>query len=78
MAYVIFMATDNAFEVVNQLGIYVFGFIAMSEKARQLELLEAEQARDNHAELQPEDGLSFHANGSGDTKVRRYKILSGR
>jgi O-antigen ligase len=78
IAYVIFMATDNAFEVVNQLGIYVFGFIAMSEKARQLELLEVDQSRDNHSDLQPENGLLSHTNGSGDTKVRRYKILSGR
>lgn len=78
IAYVIFMATDNAFETVNQLGIYVFGFIAMSEKARQLELLEVVQARGNHSDLQPENGLLSHTNRSGVTTVRRYKIVSGK
>lgn len=37
VAYLIFMATDNAFDYVNGFGIYVFGLIAMSEKARELE-----------------------------------------
>jgi len=36
VGYLIFMATDNAFDYVNGLGIYVFGLIAMSEKAREL------------------------------------------
>lgn len=38
VAYMIFMATDNAFDYVNQFGIYVFGMVAMAEKARELEL----------------------------------------
>lgn len=37
VGYLIFMATDNAFDYVNGVGIYVFGLIAMSEKARELE-----------------------------------------
>jgi hypothetical protein len=37
VAYLIFMATDNAFDYVNAFGIYVFGLIGMSEKARELE-----------------------------------------
>jgi hypothetical protein len=38
VAYVIFMATDNAFDYVTQLGIYVFSMVAMGEKSRELEL----------------------------------------
>jgi len=38
VAYVIFMATDNAFDYVNQFGIYVFSMVAMGEKSRELEL----------------------------------------
>jgi O-antigen ligase len=41
VAYLIFMATDNAFDYVNGFGIYVFGLIAMSEKARELDAAEA-------------------------------------
>ncbi len=37
VVYVIFMATDNAIDYVTSSGIYVFGLIAMSEKARDLE-----------------------------------------
>ena len=37
-AYVIFMATDNAFDYVNGFGIYVFSMVAMGEKSRELEL----------------------------------------
>lgn len=38
IAYAVFMGTDNAFDYVNLFGIYVFGLIAMSEKARELEV----------------------------------------
>jgi len=41
-AYLIFMATDNAFDYVNAFGIYVFGLIGMSEKARELDVQHAE------------------------------------
>lgn len=37
VGYLIFMATDNAFDYVNGVGIYVFSLIAMSEKAREIE-----------------------------------------
>lgn len=37
VAYLIFMATDNAFDYVSGFGIYVFALVAMSEKARELE-----------------------------------------
>lgn len=36
--YVVFMATDNAIDYVTSCGIFVFTMIAMSEKARDLEL----------------------------------------
>jgi len=38
VAYVIFMATDNAFDYVSGFGIYVFTMVAMGEKSRELEL----------------------------------------
>ena len=41
VAYVIFLATDNGLDYVNQFGIYVFALIALSEKARELEQYEA-------------------------------------
>jgi O-antigen ligase len=34
VAYLIYCATDNAFDYVSQFGIYVFGLVAMAEKAR--------------------------------------------
>lgn len=44
VAYLIFIATDNGFDYVNGFGMYVFGLIAMSEKAMELELAGARQA----------------------------------
>ena len=41
VTYLIFLATDNGFDYVNQFGIYVFALIAMSEKARELRLSSA-------------------------------------
>jgi hypothetical protein len=41
VAYLIFIATDNGFDYVNGFGIYVFALVAMSEKARELELAAA-------------------------------------
>jgi hypothetical protein len=54
ISYLIFMATDNAFDYVNAFGIYVFGLIGMSVKARELEAARAEAAAafrgsDSHA-----------------------------
>lgn len=45
-AYLVVMATDNAFDYVNLFGIYVFSFVAMSEKAKELQ-----QARETMAEI---------------------------
>ena len=44
VAYMIFIATDNGFDYVNGFSMYVFGLIAMSEKARELEIAEARRA----------------------------------
>lgn len=35
-AYMIFIATDNGFDYVTQFGLYVFAFVAMAEKAKEL------------------------------------------
>lgn len=36
VAYLIFIATDNGFDYVNQFGIYVFALVGLSEKAREM------------------------------------------
>lgn len=38
VAYLVYMATDNAFDYVSGFGIYVFTMVAMAEKSRELEL----------------------------------------
>jgi len=38
VVYLVFMATDNAFDYANQFGIYVFVLVAMSEKLRELDI----------------------------------------
>lgn len=40
-AYLVYMATGNPFDYVNAFGIYIFSLIGMSEKARELDLIEA-------------------------------------
>jgi O-antigen ligase len=42
IVYLTFMATDNAFDYFNGVGMYVFALVGMSEKARELELAEIE------------------------------------
>jgi hypothetical protein len=37
LAYLVFLATDNGFDYVSQFAVYVFGLIAMSEKAKELQ-----------------------------------------
>ena len=39
VVYLVFMATDNAIDYVTSSGIFVFALIAMSEKARELEVV---------------------------------------
>jgi O-antigen ligase len=48
-AYLIFMATDNAFDYVNGFGAFVFILIGMSEKARELELLKPKEKTEESA-----------------------------
>lgn len=38
VVYFLFMATDNAIDYVTSCGVFVFGIVGMSEKARELEL----------------------------------------
>jgi O-antigen ligase len=69
VAYLVFMATDNAFDYVNGFGLYVFCLVGMSEKARELEALDAE--------LVP---VAVEAEGSdplpaGGTPARRFPLL---
>jgi hypothetical protein len=45
VAYLVFLATDNGFDYVNQFGIFVFAYIGMSEKARELLVTEPLQGQ---------------------------------
>jgi O-antigen ligase len=69
VVYVIFMATDNAIDYVTSSGIFVFCLIAMSEKARDLEL-----AQEGLEQLQP---VSVNSEPVGAVSHRRYPILPG-
>jgi O-antigen ligase len=42
IVYLTFMATDNAFDYFNGVGLYVFALVGMSEKARELEMAGSE------------------------------------
>lgn len=71
VAYLIFLATDNGFDYVNQFGIYVFGYIAMSAKAKELLAL----AEQNKIAV-PEEPPSTNELGQfSDLNVPRYPIL---
>ena len=68
VVYLIFMATDNAIDYVTNAGLYVFSFIAMSERARDLEVATEESPS-------PEtDHSSVEA--LPDIPHRRYPILA--
>lgn len=69
VVYVIFMATDNAIDYVTSSGIFVFCLIAMSEKARDLEL-----AQEGLEQLQP---VSVNSEPVDAVSHRRYPILAG-
>lgn len=66
-AYLIFMATDNAFDYVNGFGMYVFGLIAMSEKARELETGTSKSSA----------GVISEKPSVTSTAPRRYAIIGG-
>jgi O-antigen ligase len=46
VTYLVYCSTDNAFDYVNQFGIYVFGLIAVAEKSHQLVSTAAGEARE--------------------------------
>lgn len=69
VVYLIFMATDNAIDYVTSSGIFVFCLIAMTEKARDLEL-----AQEGRERVQP---VSVNTEPIGAVPHRRYPILAG-
>jgi O-antigen ligase len=75
--YVIFMATDNAIDYVTSCGIFVFGLIAMSEKARELEeqesLARARGMQTSDSPALPVEGVGFDLMPS-----RRFPLVSWR
>ena len=75
VVYVIFMATDNAFDYVTQLGIYVFSMVAMGEKSRELELAAGSEMS---AAVPAEDpGSSTASENPAMGRVRRRYPLLG-
>ena len=74
VAYVIFMATDNAFDYVTQLGIYVFSMVAMGEKSRELELV-AEREVSVTASVEDCEAPIASEGSSMRPSRRRYPLL---
>jgi O-antigen ligase len=73
VVYLIFIATDNGFDYVSQFGIYVFAFIGMSEKARELE--EGEPV--SRWSVQDSNGDAMALEGKRTEETREYPIVSG-
>ena len=74
VVYLIFIATDNGFDYVGQFGIYVFAFIGMSEKARELE------ERERAATWSVQDSKKSEPmplQGKRTEKSREYPLVSG-
>lgn len=74
--YVVFMATDNAIDYVTSCGIFVFTMIAMSEKARELELNGAADQS-----VIPVDGVNSSMPQGQDLEAativpRRYPVIT--
>ena len=77
VVYVIFMATDNAIDYVTSCGIFVFGLIAMSEKARELEEQESlAHAREMQASVSP--ALPVEGAENDPMPSRRFPLISWR
>jgi O-antigen ligase len=72
VVYLVFMATDNAIDYVTSSGIFVFCLIAMSEKARDLELAQEGIERAQPVLLNTESVSSEEA-----VLRRRYPLLAG-
>jgi hypothetical protein len=70
------MATDNAFDYVNAFGVYVFGLVGMSEKARELEEVgEETEATSIHDRDRP-DLAEGTRSDAAPNRGRRYSIIS--
>ncbi|MHB8482654.1 MAG: O-antigen ligase family protein [Nitrospiria bacterium] len=76
ISYMIFMATDNAFDYVNAFGIYVFSMIAMSEKSRELAQVVSKENLDGYMLSHDQRILFTSAEKAG--KVRRYPMIEIR
>lgn len=75
VAYLILMATDNAFDAAASFGIYVFGVIGMSEKAAELAMLEAKQPS---VAMHDSPDRDWHGITTTDARMaRRYPIIGG-
>jgi O-antigen ligase len=71
LTYLIFMATDNPFDYVTGFGFYVFGIVAMADKAWELERHEEEQ---DHLSVENQVSLSVQPSAE---KKRRFPIIEG-
>jgi O-antigen ligase len=75
IAYLIFMATDNAFDYVNAFGVYVFALIAMSEKAMEIEKGQKEKTFLEEDLSDFPDDFGPVPKGIGQKQVRKYPII---
>jgi O-antigen ligase len=72
VVYLIFMATDNAIDYVTSSGIFVFCLIAMSERSRDLELVQEGLRR-----VQPVSVNTESAEPEYAVPQRQFPILAG-
>jgi len=75
IAYLIFIATDNGFDYVNQIGVYVFALMAMSQKAMELEEASAPHPTLKE-ESEPDETLVLHPGLLPKTRPKRFPLLS--
>jgi O-antigen ligase len=75
IVYLTFMATDNAFDYFSGVGLYVFALIAMSEKARELELAESKGEVVSTARVEDRAAPESAARPEVKPARRRYPLL---
>jgi len=75
IVYLTFMATDNALDYFNGVGLYVFALVGMSEKARELELTESESEVVNTARVEDPVAPDSAAQPAVKPGRRRYPLL---
>jgi O-antigen ligase/polysaccharide polymerase Wzy-like membrane protein len=75
LTYLVFMAADNAIDYVTGFGLYVFGMIAMCDKAKELDRVEISQTDTNTYPIPVQGGFEQIPGISGRNGYRKYPII---